>query len=395
MNWSTPATLKAQLSRYWERGELLREDPADAPRFPLRLTLKAPSSSELGDAFERVRTWVAELSAVPYLRLEWREFRHRLHGRQSLPEAAWLDDRAAALAWLGKSADAARFARLRALTTAQQPALLPWLEKRPLQALALAEQWPALLAVVRWLQAHPRPGLYLRQVDIPGVHSKFIEAHRAVLAELLDQALPEAAIAMEQTGTARFAARYGFLDKPLRLRFRLLDPSIALLPGGGLPDVTLDADSFARLDLPVGQVFITENETNFLAFPATPAAIVLFGAGYGWEALSRADWLDTRQIHYWGDIDTHGFAILDQLRLRFPQAASLLMDRETLLRHRDYWGQETEPLTRDLTRLTTAEREVFDALRDDLLGHRVRLEQEHLGFEWVARRIGRIAAPAT
>ena len=48
-------------------------------------------------------------------------------------------------------------------------ALLPWLLRSPLQSLALAEHWPRLLAVVAWVQAHPRPGVYLRQVDAPGV----------------------------------------------------------------------------------------------------------------------------------------------------------------------------------------------------------------------------------
>ena len=37
---------------------------------------------------------------------------------------------------------------------------------------------------------NPRPNIYLRQVDLPGLHTKFIEAHRGVLAELLDLALP-------------------------------------------------------------------------------------------------------------------------------------------------------------------------------------------------------------
>ena len=35
-----------------------------------------------------------------------------------------------------------------------------------------------LLDVVTWLRAHPRPGIYLRQVDLPGIHSKFIERHK-------------------------------------------------------------------------------------------------------------------------------------------------------------------------------------------------------------------------
>ena len=34
----------------------------------------------------------------------------------------------------------------------------------------------------------------------------------------------------------------------------------------------------------IRRVFITENEINFLAFPRMKEAIVIFGAGYGWDA---------------------------------------------------------------------------------------------------------------
>lgn len=40
-------------------------------------------------------------------------------------------------------------------------------------------------------------------------------------------------------------------------------------------------------------------------------------------------------VHYWGDLDTHGSAILDRLRAWLPQTRSFLMDRETLLDHRE------------------------------------------------------------
>lgn len=96
-------------------------------------------------------------------------------------------------------------------------------------------------------------------------------------------------------------------------------------------DLALDAESFARLDPKVARVFITENEINFLAFPPIENSLVIFGAGYGFEMLRKAEWLARCHIHYWGDIDTHGFAILDQLRSQFDHVESLLMDRDTLL----------------------------------------------------------------
>jgi hypothetical protein len=108
--------------------------------------------------------------------------------------------------------------------------------------------------------------------------------------------------------------------------------------------------------------------------------MVVFGSGYGFEMLANAPWLHQCEVHYWGDIDTHGFAILDQLRTRLPGAHSLLMDRETLMAHRSLWTREPSPERRDLARLTSAEQAVFDELRDNRLGEGVRLEQERIAY---------------
>lgn len=395
MNWTTPADLRAQVQRLWDRGDLLRAAVTDAISWPLRLNLKVPSAADLSDRFEAVRDWVRAVADTPQVRIEWRQWNHRVQGMQRLPEVVWLDTLQSALTLIGKARQARRFEALWQRTAAAQPAVLAWLSRRPIQALDLADRWERLLAVVAWVQAHPRPGIFLRQVDVPGVDSKFIEAHRGVLAELLDLALPPEAVETQASGVAQFTRRFGFLDKPVRIRFRLLDPALPSLPGcEGLPDITLDAASFAALTLPVERLFITENETNFLAFPEVAGAIVVFGAGYGWEALARAEWLHRCQLHYWGDIDTHGFAILDQLRGYFPGAASFLMDRETLLAHSLHWGEEPDPARHDLSRLTPEEAAIYDALRFDRHQPRLRLEQERVGFGWLCDRLACIASGA-
>lgn len=383
MAWSQPKDLKAQLLRLWERGDLLRDAIAGTTRFPLRLALKTPASADITDRFDAVRRWAAELSAAPHFRLELQAVRHRIQGLQQLPTCAWIDSNTQALIWLGKRHEWDNFMTLLSATQQSHPALLPWLAKRPLQALKLADDWAQLLAVVDWLLAHPRPGIYLRQVDLPGVHSKFIENHRSVLAELLDLTLPASAIDAAQTGVNQFTRRYGFLEKPSHIRLRVLDPRIQPLPGLDCPDLMLDAHSFSRLQLSVKRVFITENEINFLAFPQVPHAIAIFGAGYGWEALSRSLWLNACAVYYWGDIDTHGFAILHQLRTHFAHAESFLMDRATLNAHTALWGIEDKPQAIDLPKLSPDEYALYNDLRDNRIRKNLRLEQEHISFGWL------------
>lgn len=219
----------------------------------------------------------------------------------------------------------------------------------------------------------------MRQVDLPGLHSKFIGAHRPVVSELLDLSLDPEIIDEDAVGPLNFARRYGFRTKPIRIRVR------GLLPYKD--DVTVTAQTFASLDPPAAQVFITENEINFLSFPAPRNSLVLFGSGYGFEKLARVKWLQSKALYYWGDIDTHGFAILDQLRTHLSQAQSLMMDRDTLLAHRAQWGMESSPISRDLVGLNEAEGVLYNELRCNFHAPNLRLEQERIAFGWVERAV--------
>jgi hypothetical protein len=390
MTWTTPADLRAQVQKLWDKGLILASLAGGETVFPRRLTLKGPSSSELTDRFDQVRSWIADLRRGSHYRVVMREVRHRVLGANQIPDEIWVDTLDDALALIGKRRDAERFAQVVATTRNRRPAVLPWLVKYPLKALELADRWPMLLDIVDWIEAHPRPGVYLRQIDIPGIHTKFIETHRSVLSELLDLTLPPDAFDADAVGLGQFCRRYGFRDKPVRIRFRILDPELALLPGTADQDITLDHDTFALLDAKVDRVFITENETNFLAFPNLPRSMVVFGAGYGFDRLAQASWLHRCAIHYWGDIDTHGFAILDQLRAHLPHAESFLMDRETLMAHPSQWVTEPQPVRRDLPRLTHEEQALYDDLRDNRIRPSLRLEQERIGFGWIEAALDRL-----
>jgi hypothetical protein len=44
--------------------------------------------------------------------------------------------------------------------------------------------------VALWLRDNPAPGIYVRQLGLPGVHTKFIERHRQVIDQLLAALAP-------------------------------------------------------------------------------------------------------------------------------------------------------------------------------------------------------------
>ncbi|PKL45363.1 MAG: hypothetical protein CVV42_18515 [Candidatus Riflebacteria bacterium HGW-Riflebacteria-2] len=155
----------------------------------------------------------------------------------------------------------------------------------------------------------------------------------------------------------------------------------------GLTDLQVRIDEFARLQLPLKTVFVTENEINGLVFPEVAGAMVIFGLGYGLDRLSGIDWLKQVDIVYWGDIDTHGFAMLDQMRSYFPQTKSMLMDHETLLAHREFWGNEPKQVKRELPRLDAVESALYQALLTGTYAPSLRLEQERISYSLVLNSI--------
>ena len=156
---------------------------------------------------------------------------------------------------------------------------------------------------------------------------------------------------------------------------------------GGARDITVTAEAFSTLQLPVHTVIATENQVNFLALPDRAGTLAIYGDGYGFSSLRDSAWLRDCEVLYWGDLDTHGFRILDQFRAVHPHVASVLMDDETLLAHREAWAREPSPSRADLTRLTPEEAALYQALRDDRFGSAVRLERELIGWDWALERL--------
>lgn len=395
MNWTTPRDIRKQLTTRWQRGDLLRARLQKEPIYPLQLRLCKPDSRQLAENFAGVAEWVDALrSDSKALKghgytLYWQTRRHRVHGANELPEVVTVDTEADALALIGKARDADRFSELAESTLVRFPGLSDWLARHPLRALQHQAIWPRLLDILAWFIDHPHSGLYLRELDIPGVHSKLTESHRGLLADLLDHVLPAQLINRDASGVRGFNRRYGLRDKPSRIRFRLLDTDLAIQ---GLTDLEVPAEQFARLHLDAQSVFITENEINGLAFPDVPGALVIFGLGYGVERLAEIGWLAERRLYYWGDIDTHGFAILHRLRRHLPTVRSLLMDRATLDAHQAFWGREEEGkrFLGELPTLTHAEQALYQQLRDDQLAPRLRLEQEHISQGWLRQRLAEL-----
>lgn len=395
MNWSTPEWIVAQVLKRWKRGDILKSKVTGEALFPVELRLKGPTAGEIANRFGDVQDWVQALldKEKPKkgfgFQLRFERRRNKIQGVNELPVAAIIPTELDALRLIRKESEVRRFEQLVKITLTQFSMLREWLAHRPLRVLKYADEWERVLAVLAWFADNPRPRLYLRQLDISGVDTKFVEAHRGLLAELLDLVLPDTAINFAASGAKGFCERYGLRVEMPQVRFRILDSKLFIR---GISDLALPIDQFSALQLPVCTVFVTENRTNGLVFPACPGSIVIFGLGYGIECLAEILWLHNVSIYYWGDIDTHGFGILNRLRAHIPHVKSFLMDRKTLETHRLFWGKEPKDkrYLGEPSYLTSEEHNLFDDLRQDQLGERVRLEQEKIGYRWVEKDVNEV-----
>ncbi|MEQ4204655.1 Wadjet anti-phage system protein JetD domain-containing protein [Actinopolymorpha sp. B17G11] len=386
--WTTPADVERKLRRRWDAGTFLSAYGEGRPWEPFGLSVRGPAVSELGADLAKVQDWARSWRrAGRRFRIEHRRVGGRLIGANELPAKAWIDSYDQLWAVLGVEREAAAFADLVADARSRAPRLVAWMIAHPLKVLPLESDWPAIVETVRWIDAHPSGEMYVRQIDVPGVDTKFVERHRAVLAELLDHQLAEDRVDRARS-PSDFARRYGFRRRPDYLRIRALGGERLR---GGFSEITVRAEELASAPLECTACYVIENEITYLAFPDVADAIAVFGGGYAVSLLEGQEWLADRELIYWGDIDTHGLAILDRLRRRFPHTRSMLMDRATLLAHEGQWASEAKQVVTSLDALTQAESALYRDLVEETFGTGVRLEQERISYAAITRALASIS----
>ena len=396
----TSEEIRRKLLAHWSSRRFFKAEMAGEPFFPLKVPFRKPGGRELLENFDGVRKWLRELKkgsrpAQGYgYEIAFTTINHRSLGPQELPDCIIVPGRDDYLRLIGKERQYQQFQDDLQLVRDRQPQLMPFFTGQPGKLLKYGGCWPQLLAVCDYFSNNPQPGLYLRELDIKGVDSKFLEQHRKIVSELLDQLLPHSAVDCSVTGLAHhgFERRYHLkYDEPL-IRFRILDPT--LCPLTAMDDLSLPVSRFRCLSLKCRRVFITENKINGLSFPPCPGSLVIFGLGYGIQQLEGASWLQNTDIRYWGDIDSHGFAILSRLRGIFPRSRSFLMDVTTLLKHKPLWGREEEGqrCLDELSHLTPEEQALYNDLRTNRYGTNIRLEQERIRFADVLAETNKVCS---
>lgn len=357
------------------------DDDSLAAQWPWRVPLGVPTAATAALDAAAVRAWSLAWQAWDERsEVAWEERQWPRLGTQRMPVALWVagPERAAELAGHGERWRRATEQRSALSQVWPQGARLP-ADQRLFDFLAdsIAADVQRLRALIGWVVEHPDSGLMLRQLPVPGMHTKWVEQRRALVLELAN-ALRQPADAADDLHDALRLRR-----PPVRVRMRLLDARLRELVGG-LGDIEAPINQIAALPLRPRTVLIVENLETGLALDELTGTAAFMKLGGAVTLLAQVPWLRDARLHYWGDIDTHGLAILGACRAALPQTESLLMDLPTLLDHRELCVNEPQPFSGPAPApLTPLERDLFDGLREDRWGVRLRLEQERIGWPYV------------
>jgi len=360
------------------------QQQSEAGASALEVSLGVPTEKQVLKQIEDVRSWVAAWQAWRGAgSLSWSDRRWRKLGTQRVPEKLVLGGPAEVAQWAGEADRWGRAQQRYIELTGRWPSLVGKLARYfDLLADYSEVDYRRLVDMVAWIEKNPASNLYPRQLPVSGLDSKWLEGRKAVMADLVE------AVRGESSDEGDFFERCGLKAPPYTIRLRILDSDLRARVGG-LGDISVPLEQLAELDIPASNVFIVENLQTGLAFDDLPGSVVIMQLGYGVDVLGRLSWVTRANCIYWGDLDTHGFAILNRARTYLPELKSILMDEETLRSHYDLWveekaqhGAETLPL------LSDSEKAVYQAMKHNVWGQSIRLEQERIAWDvaWNAVR---------
>jgi hypothetical protein len=396
LSWTLPGEIGSALHRRWTRGDLLATAVTGEAMFPMSVELRRPQAGALRSRPDEVNRWIRALEKESRASrgfgydIIWADTATGPAGGPTrLPKSLIIPTWADAVQLIGKKDVADCFQLLVQRTLEVCPQLRVWLARNALRAVKCDSYWDHLLTLVSWFREHPRPNIYLRQVDLPGINLAFIVQHRRLIGELLNEVLPPDAIDHSAPAVRSFERRFGLLTPPPLVRVRLLGRDQAL---GGFTDVSVPVSQLATVPLPAACIFIVESEIDGLAFPGRENTAVLFGVSGEEEVLGDVAWLRDRAVFYWGDIDARGFARLDRLRSVFPEARSFLMDRETFLTHQPSWTPASyrHQSLSAFGRLSHDERSLYADLVNGGFGGQVGLDQVRISYSWLKHKLGEL-----
>jgi hypothetical protein len=375
----TPTEIKEQSLKWWK--EVLLSTIESVPYFPKEVSRIGKVSSK--DILNKLSDYKQSIELLKSNSKENKKAGYTLHtterqfdkiGSQSVPEKITIESISDYLQVTGKEKEYQIFLKNFSIIISELPSLLEWVKANPTKMIE-HETWNETLKVCKFFMATPKPKLYVRQLPID-IHTKYIFNNRGIVESLLEFLIPEHI----NTGETKFESRFNLKYSEHLVRIRFLDTRLS--PLDNVTDISLTISEFMNFNLHCDSIFVTENLMNFLTLPSLERTIAIWsGGGFNVSHLQNIQWLRTKQFYYWGDIDAHGFQILNQFRMYFPNTISIMMDEETLSNFASAAGQKAA--NQNLKHLLESELELYNHLQ----ANNIRLEQEKITHAYALNKI--------
>ena len=239
--------------------------------------------------------------------------------------------------------------------------------------------WNNICLSANWLNSNQNSNLYIREIPL-SIHTKFIENNKGLIKTLTNKANSE----------LNFEEAFGLKTKPTLIRLRTLDINNPLtVINRPVMECSLTVSDLNNLEKKflekINRIYIVENEMIFLTFPEINNAICIWGHGFTVTVLKDVDWLKDKDIHYFGDLDDHGFEILSFFREFFPKTKSLCMDLKTFEKFKCFRVKGECIRSNTIANLTEEEQKVYMLL--NINSDLNRLEQERIPQQWIKEAI--------
>ena len=385
-----PADVRTMLrQKEWEHLRHLRQRLLGERPFPIAVNLRPPTGKQALDDVvgfhEFLNAWRAWPSQV---RLEWKKTQYAQLGEHCMPTVFTLGSIQELIEFLGDDA-VKRSQRWQQLLTPilevnqnLYPVLIRQLNTleglNDYEATMIAQLLPQLIQGMG-------QGGYLRALPVCGVDTKFLETHQTLIATLLDEM--HGGEVSDRGGLLPWLDCIATPNDWLWVRPLCAKTRNAL---GGMPVLRIPTEVLRATPLPGERILVVENEQPGYALPELGDTVAVFGGGRN-LAWMDALWLRHKRVGYWGDLDSWGFVFLADARKRQPHVESVLMDRETLLQHRQRMVEEPDPYSGVPEHLTEPEQRLYLEIRDGWYGNS-RLEQERVSGDVVRGCLGRWVA---
>ncbi|MFC6084251.1 Wadjet anti-phage system protein JetD domain-containing protein [Sphaerisporangium aureirubrum] len=244
-----------------------------------------------------------------------------------------------------------------------------------------------LVSAVTWLRRHPDAGTWtLRQLPVPGMHTKWLDTHGALLRDVAGRDVREEV-----------------RPRLTVMHLTYVDPDHAA-SGRRRHDAWTTGDVHDIAYRP-RVVLVVENRDSRLWFPPVRDTIVVEGGGKAAASLlANVPWIRAADhVVYWGDIDADGYTILDQFRAALAEptpdgapakpVTSILMDATDLHHYSEHGvnhdkaGRSLKPSPASLPNLTEPETTAYNTIATAGPTPFRRIEQEAIPLTHAATRL--------